>query len=152
MTEDMEERWHFNTDIALTMELVNELAELDPGISGGKVRPEALKETLEILVLILALFVPHIADELWEGLGHSGATLRVAWPAYDPDLAAEEELEIPVQVNGKLRSKIRVAVGVTEDDIRRLAQADEKVAEHLNGRQIVKIIVVPQKLINIVVK
>jgi leucyl-tRNA synthetase len=66
-----------------------------------------------------------------------------AWPAYDPDLAAEEELEIPVQVNGKLRSKILVAVGVTEEDIRRLAQADEKVAEHLNGRQIVKIIVVP---------
>ncbi len=152
VTEDMEERWHFNTDIALTMELVNELAELDSSISGGKVRPEAVKETLEVLVLILALFVPHIADELWEGLGHSGATLRVPWPAYDPDLAAEEELEIPVQVNGKLRSKIRVAVGVTEEDIRRLAQADEKVAEHLNGRQIVKIIVVPQKLINIVVK
>ncbi len=152
VTDDMEERWHFNTDIALTMELVNELAELESSISGGKIRPEALKETLEILVLILALFVPHIADELWEGLGRSGATLRVAWPAFDAGLAAEEELEIPVQVNGKLRSKIRVAVGVTEDDIRRLAQADEKVAEHLNGRQIVKIIVVPQKLINIVVK
>jgi leucyl-tRNA synthetase len=152
VTEDMEERWHFNTDIALTMELVNELAELDSSISGGKVRPETVKETLEVLVLILALFVPHIADELWEGLGHSGATLRVAWPDFDAGLAAEEELEIPVQVNGKLRSKIRVAVGVTEDEIRRLAQADEKVAEHLNGRQIVKIIVVPQKLINIVVK
>ncbi len=79
-------------------------------------------------------------------------TVLQAWPAYGPGLAAEEELEIPVQVNGKLRSKIRVAVGVTEEEIRRLAQADEKVAEHLNGRRIVKIIVVPQKLINIVVK
>jgi leucyl-tRNA synthetase len=152
VTEDMEERWHFNTDIALTMELVNALAELDPSISEGKVRPEILKETLEILVLVLALFAPHIADELWEGLGHSGATLRVAWPVFDAGLAAEEELEMPVQVNGKLRSRIRVAVDVAEDEIRRLAQADEKVAQHLNGRQIVKVIVVPQKLINIVVK
>ncbi len=152
VTEDMEERWHFNTDIALAMELVNELSELDSSISGGKVRPQVVKETLEVLILILALFTPHIADELWEGLGHSGPTLRVAWPDFDAGLAAEEELEIPVQVNGKLRSKIRVAVGVTEEEIRRLAQADEKVAEHLNGRQIVKIIVVPQKLINIVVK
>ena len=152
VTEDMEERWHFNTDIAMTMELVNELAELDAEVSDGKIRPEILKETLDVLVLVLALFAPHIADELWEGLGHSGATLRVPWPAYDPDLAAEDELEMPVQVNGKLRSRIRVAVDVTEDEIRRLAQADEKVAQHLGGRQIVKIIVVPQKLINIVVK
>ncbi|HEX5433868.1 MAG TPA: leucine--tRNA ligase [Candidatus Angelobacter sp.] len=152
VTEDMEERWHFNTDIALAMELVNELLELDSAVSEKKVRPEILKESLEILVLILALFTPHIADELWEGLGHSGPALRVAWPDFDAGLAAEEELEIPVQVNGKLRSRIRMAVGVTEEEIRRLAQADEKVAQHLNGRQIVKIIVVPQKLINIVVK
>jgi leucyl-tRNA synthetase len=152
VTEDMEERWHFNTDIALSMELMNELAEADSSISEGKVRPEILKESLEILVLILALFTPHVADELWEGLGYSGATLRVAWPAYAPDLAAEAELELPVQVNGKLRSRIRVAVDATEDEIRRLAHADEKVAQQLNGRQIVKIIVVPQKLINIVVK
>jgi leucyl-tRNA synthetase len=152
VTEDMEERWHFNTDIALAMELVNELTELDSGISAGKARPQILKEILEILVLVLALFAPHIANELWEGLGHSRATLRVAWPAYDPGLAAEEELEMPVQVNGKLRSRIRVAVDVSEDEIRSLAQADEKVSQHLNGRRIVKIIVVPQKLINIVVK
>ncbi len=152
VTEDMEERWHFNTDIALAMELVNELTELDTMISTGQVRPQILKETLEVLVLVLALFAPHIADELWEGLGHSGATLRVPWPAYDPGLAVEEELEMPVQVNGKLRSRIRVAVNVSEEEIRRLAQADEKVAQHLNGRKIIKVIVVPQKLINIVVK
>ena len=152
VTEDMEERWHFNTDIALTMELMNLLSELEPGISAGKVRPAIVKETLEILVLILALFTPHIADELWEGLGHSGATLRVTWPAFDTELASEEELELPVQVNGKLRSKIRVAVDASEDTVRQLAQADEKVAQHLDGRRIVKIIIVPQKLVNIVVK
>jgi leucyl-tRNA synthetase len=152
VTEDMEDRWHFNTDIALAMELVNELSELDSEISEGKICPGILKETLEILTLVLALFAPHIADELWEGLGHTGATLRVPWPAYDPALAAEEELELPVQVNGKLRSRVRVAVNATEDDIRRLALADEKVAQHLNGRQVVKFILVPQKLLNIVVR
>ncbi|HET9177149.1 MAG TPA: leucine--tRNA ligase [Terriglobia bacterium] len=152
VTEDMEDRWHFNTDIALAMELVNELAGLESAISGGKVRAEAVKETLEVLVLIMALFTPHIANELWEGLGHTGATLRVAWPAYDAGLAAEEELELPVQVNGKLRTRIRVAVGASEDHIRQLALADEKAAQYINGRQIVKVIVVPQKLVNIVVK
>jgi leucyl-tRNA synthetase len=152
VTDDMEERWHFNTDIALAMELVNELSEVDTEISEGKVCPGILKETLEILTLVLALFAPHIADELWEGLGHTGPTLRVPWPAYDPELAAEEELELPVQVNGKLRSKVRVAANATEDDIRRLALADEKVVQHLNGREVVKFILVPQKLINIVVR
>ncbi|HZT71584.1 MAG TPA: leucine--tRNA ligase [Terriglobia bacterium] len=152
VTDDMEERWHFNTDIALAMELVNELSELDIEISEGKVCPGILKETLEILTLVLALFAPHIADELWEGLGHTGATLRVPWPAYDPELAAEEEFELPVQVNGKLRSRVRVAANATEDDIRRLALADEKVVQHLNGREVVKFILVPQKLVNIVVR
>ena len=152
VTDDMEERWHFNTDIALAMELVNELSEVDTEISEGKVCPGILKETLEILTLVLALFAPHIAVELWEGLGHTGATLRVPWPAYDPELAAEEEFELPVQVNGKLRSRVRVAANATEDDIRRLALADEKVVQHLNGREVVKFILVPQKLINIVVR
>lgn len=152
VTEDMEERWHFNTDIALTMELANEFAELEPGIADGKLRPEVVKETLEILVLTLALFTPHIADELWEGLGHSGATLRVAWPVYNAGLAVEEELELPVQVNGKLRNRIHVAIGANDEEIRRLALADEKIAQYINGRQVVKVIMVPQKLINIVVK
>jgi leucyl-tRNA synthetase len=102
--------------------------------------------------LILALFAPHIADELWESLGHSGATLRVAWPAFDAGLALEEELELPVQVNGKLRTRLRVAADASEEEIRRLAMADEKVAQYVDGRQIVKTIIVPKKLVNIVVE
>ncbi|HEX5413392.1 MAG TPA: leucine--tRNA ligase [Terriglobia bacterium] len=152
VTEDMEERWHFNTDIALAMELVNELAGIEASVSDGKIRPEVVKETLEVLILVMALFTPHIADELWEGLGHSGATLRVAWPQYEAELAIEEELELPVQVNGKLRARIRVAVDASEKSIRQLALADDKVAQNINGRQIVKVILVPKKLINIVVK
>ena len=152
VTEDMEERWHFNTDIAMTMELVNELTDLEPAFEAGKIRPEIFKSALEYLVLMNSLFAPHIADELWEGLGNSKFTLRVPWPAFNQALAAEDELELPVQVNGKLRGRIRVAVNADEEEIRRRALAEEKVAQHLNGRQVVKIIIVPQKLVNIVVR
>jgi leucyl-tRNA synthetase len=152
VTEDMEGRWHFNTDIAMAMELANELSNLEVAVEAGKIRPEIHKRGLEYLVLILSLFAPHIADELWEGLGHSEPLLRVSWPTFDAELAAEEELEIPVQVNGKLRGRIRVALDVEEEEIRRRALAEEKVAQHLAGRQVVKVIIVPQKLVNVVVK
>jgi leucyl-tRNA synthetase len=152
VTEDMEERWHFNTDVAMAMELLNELSELEGGVEAGKIRPEVLKTALEHLLLSLSLFAPHIADELWEGLGNRGPLLRLSWPAYDRELAAEDELELGVQVNGKLRGRIRVAVSASEEEIRQRAQAEEKVAQYLNGRQVVKVIVVPQKLVNIVVR
>jgi leucyl-tRNA synthetase len=152
VTEDMEGRWHYNTDIAMTMELVNQITDLEPAIDGGKVRPGVLKNALEYVILCLSLFAPHLADELWEALGHSEPTLRAAWPRYDSALAAEDELEIPVQVNGKLRGRIRVAATASEEEIRQRAQAEEKVAPHVAGRQVAKIIVVPQKLVNIVVK
>ena len=152
VTEDMEGRWHYNTDIAMAMELANELGDLEAAIEAGQIRPEMYRTALEYLVVVLSLFAPHLADELWEGLGHSEPLLRVSWPAYDPELAAEEELELPVQVNGKLRGRIRVAVGASEEEIRTRAQAEEKVAPYLCGRQVVKVIVVPQKLVNVVVK
>jgi leucyl-tRNA synthetase len=153
VTDDMEGRWHFNTDVAMTMELVkNEFAELEGAIESGQVRPPVLKSALEHLVTVLSPFAPHIADELWEALGHRQAILRTPWPAYDSQLAAEEELEIPVQVNGKLRARIRVDAGASEEDVRKLALAEEKVVQHLNGREVSKIIVVPQKLVSIVVR
>jgi leucyl-tRNA synthetase len=152
VTEDMEGRWHFNTDVALCMELVNEITELQGAVEAGKVRPEAHKTVLEFLVMVLSLFAPHIADELWEALGHAEPLLRVPWPAFDRDLAAEDELEIPVQVNGRLRARIRVAVSAGEEEILARAQAEEKVVQHLAGKEIVKIVLVPQKLINIVAR
>jgi leucyl-tRNA synthetase len=152
VTEDMEERWHFNTDIAMTMELVNEFSDLEGAIEAGKVRPSIIKATLEVVVIILSLFAPHLADELWEALSHSTPLLREAWPAFDAALAAEDEIEIPVQVNGKLRGKIRVAVGAGEEEIKKLALAEEKVAQHLKGLKVVKIIVVQKKLVSIVAK
>jgi leucyl-tRNA synthetase len=152
VTEDMEGRWHFNTDVALCMELINELTDHQGAIEAGKVRPEAHKAVLELLVIMLSLFAPHIADELWEGLGHAGPLLRVPWPRFDNELAAADELELPVQVNGKLRARIRVAVDAGEEEILARAQAEEKVVQHLAGKQIVKVIFVPQKLINIVAR
>jgi len=152
VTEDMEGRWHFNTDVALCMELVNELAERQGAVEAGKVRSEVHKAVLELLVMMLSLFAPHIADELWEGLGHAQPLLRVPWPPFDRELAAEDELEMPVQVNGKLRARIRVAVGAGEEEILARAQAEEKVVQHLTGKEIVKVVIVPQKLINIVAR
>ncbi len=152
VTEDMEVRWHYNTDIAMCMELANELADAEAKLEARQVRTEVFRAALELLVISLSPFAPHLADELWEALGHPEPLLRVAWPAFDPELAAEEEIEIPVQVNGKLRGRILVAVDVGEEEIRRRAQAEEKVAQHLNGRQVVRIIVVPRKLVNIVVR
>ncbi len=152
VTEDMEERWHFNTDIANSMELVNELTELDAAVEAGKIRATAHKTALEFLVAILSLFTPHIADELWEGLGHAEPLLKVSWPAFDPELAAEDELEYPVQVNGKLRARIHVAASAGEEEIRTRALAEEKVVQHLAGLRVMKVIVVPQKLVSIVAK
>jgi leucyl-tRNA synthetase len=136
----------------MMMELVNELSELESASEAGKIRPEILKVSLQHLLRILSLFSPHVAEELWEGLGNARSLAREPWPAYDPELAAEEELEIPVQVNGKLRARIRVAVSAAEEEIRTRALADEKILSYLNGRQIVKVIVVAQKLVSIVVK
>jgi len=152
VTEDMEERWHFNTDVALSMELANQIADSDADIEIGLIRPGVLKEALEILVLILAVFVPHLADELWEGLGHEGSTLQAQWPPFVPDLAAEEELEIPVQVNGKLRGRVRAPASANDDEIRQRALEEPKVREHLRDRQVVKVVVVPKKLVNIVAR
>jgi leucyl-tRNA synthetase len=152
VTEDMEGRWHFNTDVALCMELINGLTEQQGAIEAGKVRPEAHKAVLELLVIMLSLFAPHIADELWEGLGHEGPLLRVPWPRFDNELAAVDELEMPVQVNGKLRARIRVAVNAGEEEILARAQAEEKVIQHLAGKQILKVVFVPQKLVNIVAR
>jgi leucyl-tRNA synthetase len=152
VTEDMEERWHFNTDVALSMELANLIADSEDAIQSGLIRAGVLKEALEILILVLAVFVPHLADELWEGLGHEGAALQAKWPSFDPELAAEEELEIPVQVNGKLRARVLVASSADDDEIRQRALDEAKVREYLNGLKVIKVIVVPKKLVNIVAK
>jgi leucyl-tRNA synthetase len=147
VTDDFETRWHFNTSIAGVMELVNELYASEAGLT-----PPVLAEVLEKLVLILAPFAPYAVEELWECMGKQGPVFKQPWPSYDPELAKEEAAEIPVQVNGKLRAVIRVPFGTGKDDLLRLALADERVKQHTDGKQIVKTIVIPDKLVNIVVR
>jgi leucyl-tRNA synthetase len=147
ITEDFDTRWHFNTSIAATMELMNELTAVEEKLSGA-----ALAEILEKFVLILGPFVPFVAQEMWSELGRPTQVLHQAWPAYDPELAREEEADIPVQVNGKLRGRITAPFGAPRETIERKALEDEKVQGYVRGKQIVKIVVVPDKLVNVVVK
>jgi leucyl-tRNA synthetase len=149
VTSDFETRWHFNSAIALIMELTNEIYLQEP--LEKEVRPEIRKEVLELLTLMLAPMTPHLAEELWEMLGHTGGLWTASWPAFDEALTREDEVEIPVQVNGRLRGKVKAAVGTAGDEIEKLAQADAVIAPHLAGKAIVKRIFVPDKLLNLVV-
>jgi leucyl-tRNA synthetase len=147
--QDFETRWHFNSAIALIMEMLNEIQKQEPLEDG--VRPEVRKEILEILTLMLAPMTPHLAEELWEMLGHADGLWSTGWPAFDADLARDEEVDVVVQVNGKVRGRMRVAAELSESEIVPKAMAEPAVALHLNGRKVVKWIVVPDKLVNLVV-
>ena len=157
VSKDFQGRWHFNTSIAAIMELVNELYLAEDRVArapspAGLTAAPLLAEAQRNLVLLLAPFAPYLAHELWEMLGEKGSLLRQPWPQYDPELAKEEEIEVPVQVNGKLRNVVVVPAGATGDAIREAAQSDEKIKSIIAGKQIVKVIVVPGKLVNIVVR
>ncbi|WP_298272511.1 leucine--tRNA ligase [Geobacter sp.] len=149
VTDDVDERFHFNTAIAAVMELVNALYSFEP-----KNVPEnaaVLQEAVESVVLLLAPFVPHMADELWESLGHRGGIEAAGWPVWDEAACVEEELLVVVQVNGKLRGKVTVPAAASEEEVKAAAFADDKVKPWLDGKQIRKAIYVPGKLFNIVV-
>jgi leucyl-tRNA synthetase len=152
VSDDFQGRWHFNTCISAIMELVNVLYGAEEAIAKREVPAPFLAEVERSLVLMLAPFAPYLAHELWEMLGEKGNLLKTPWPKYDAALAKEEELEIPVQVNGKLRSRVVVSADATEETILERALADEKVRAAIAGKQIVKKIYVPGKLVNIVVK
>ena len=147
ITSEFEERWHFNTCIAAIMELVNELHKIE-----GKLSPAVLREALESIALLLGPMAPCLAQELWVELGHSTMILRERWPKYDPALAAADEHEVVVQVNGRPRGHIVVATGASKEEHERRALEDAKVRQHIDGKQVVKVIVVLEKLVNVVVK
>ncbi len=147
ITEDFETRWHFNTCISSIMELVNVLYAEEKGISS-----QAMCEILEKLSLMLAPFAPYVSQEIWDELGNQGPVFRQPWPAFDAELAKEDLAEVVVQVNGKLRSRIYVSFGAPQQELEDRAQADEKVRASLEGKRVVKIITVPDKLVNLVVR
>ena len=145
ITEDFESRWHFNTCIASIMELVNVLYAEEESISGA-----VTSEAAEKLALLLAPFAPYLSQEIWEELGREGPVFRQVWPAFDPELAKEEEAEIVVQVNGKLRARVHAPFGTSKESLESLAL--ESVQAQLVGKRVIKVISVPDKLVNIVVK
>jgi leucyl-tRNA synthetase len=149
VTQDFEERWHFNTSVALVMELVNLIYAQEPLEEGA--RPAVIKGTLELLTLMLAPIAPHLSEELWQMLGHDSTLARVGWPDFNAQLAEEEQIEIIIQINGRLRGKIRVETGLSKDELSELAVNDPKIAQLLKGQRIKQIIVVPNKLVNIVI-
>jgi leucyl-tRNA synthetase len=152
ITQDFEGRWHFNTCVAAIMELVNEIQGADAQLAAGEVPAPVVLEVLRTLVLLLAPLAPYLSAELWEELGEEGGVLRAPWPQSDPELAKEDELEIPIQINGKLVTVVKVAADADSKVIEAAALADEKVKARTAGKAVAKIVVVPGKLVNLVVK
>jgi leucyl-tRNA synthetase len=155
ITEDFGGRWHFNTSIAAIMELVNELYAHEENVQRGAeppAPPALMADIQRDLALLLAPFAPYLASELWQTLGETSSLLRQPWPKYDPALAKEDEVEMAVQVNGKIRARITVAADATEDRVKEVALADEKVKASIADKEIVKVLVVKGRLANIVVK
>jgi leucyl-tRNA synthetase len=154
VTHDIGERMNFNTAVAALMELTNEVYTFDGSVKGGASSSDlfVLKEAMEALSKMLAPFTPHIAEALWAGLGHNEIVVASAWPQFDAELAKEEELEIPVQLNGKLIARLVVPADATDDVLTEAALANERVRARLEGKKIMKTIVVPKRLVNVVAK
>jgi leucyl-tRNA synthetase len=150
VTRDIEDRFHFNTAISAVMELFNTLSAIDTNNMGPDRLP-VLRLSLESLTLLLSPIVPHFAEELWAELGHDSSVLLAPWPKYREAALVKDELLIVVQVNGKLRSRFQVAIDTAEDTIKEMALADERIVKFIDGKEIKKVIVVKNKLVNIVV-
>ena len=155
VTTDIGERMNFNTAVAALMELTNEIYAFDNTLKEREpvaADKFAVKEAMEALAKMLAPFTPHIAEELWAHLGHDEIVVGAAWPVFEAELAKEEELEIPVQLNGKRVVSVFVPAEATDEELKAAALADAKVQAKLEGKQIVKTIVVPKRLVNLVAK
>ncbi|MDI3538782.1 MAG: leucyl-tRNA synthetase [Bacillota bacterium] len=152
VTEDISERFNFNTAIAAIMELVNEIYRYQENIPTENQKDFVLREALETLLLMLAPFAPHITEELWHQIGHTESIHCQSWPKWDEEALAAEEITVVVQVNGRLRDRLVVPAGIPESEIEQLALRLEKVQAQLDGKKVVKVINVPGKLVNIVVR
>ena len=149
VTADLSEKFGFNTAIAALMELINEMykyKELDTRNDG------IIREGIETIITILAPFTPHIGEELWTMIGKEGSVFNISWPSYDESALVQDEVEVIVQVNGKLRAKVSMDANISREDMEKVAMEDAKVQAAIEGKDVVKVIAVPKKLVNIVVK
>jgi leucyl-tRNA synthetase len=155
VTDDIEDHFHFNTAISAIMELVNALYEFAAAsmdrLSQAE-RSSLLQEAVQTLVLLLAPFAPHLAEELWAQLGHRASVFSHPWPQADPGALARDEVLIVVQVDGKVRSRLNVDVGAGEEQIRNQALSDQRVRPWLQTRRVDRVVVVPGRLVNIVTR
>ena len=149
VTDDIGRRYTFNTAIAAIMELMNSLTKFEDTSEQGLA---VMQESLEMMVLVMSPIIPHITHTLWQALGHDEHIVNHVWPKHDPDALVQDEIQMIVQVNGKLRGKIMVANETSKEDTEKLALDDENVQRFIDGKDIVKVIVVPNRLVNIVVK
>lgn len=147
VTNDIEREYHFNTAIAALMELVNEIGGIEPSDERAA---KVLRFAIENVLLLLFPFTPHIAEELWRAIGNETRVSEQKWPVWDEDIATTDEIELVIQINGKLRGKLMVSRGLPDEEIKRIALGEEKIAEFIGGRDIKKVIVVKGRLVNIV--
>ncbi len=171
VSEDLDPRVHLNTAVAGLMELVNELyafceerkigpftpKNADRKAADGKAGPSVaslavLREAIEALVLMLSPFTPHVGEELWEALGHTGGVAAAGWPEADAEVAAGETIVVPVQVNGKVRARLTVPVGASRSELERLALDTRQVQAHTEGKRIQRVLVVPGRMVSIVAR
>jgi leucyl-tRNA synthetase len=165
VTTDIEERMHLNTAVSSLMELVNELYAFSDTtehgaptrgetLAGRVERPQTLavvREAVDALVVMISPFAPHMAEELWEMLGHIGGLAAASWPAFDPEVAKADEVVVPVQINGKVRARVKAPASATEDQLRDIALADPVVQSHIAGKTIRKVVVGKGPLVSVVV-
>jgi leucyl-tRNA synthetase len=151
VTEDVEDRLKLNTAVAALMELLNEIQRAEPQVAEGALRP-VLLEALETLVLLLAPFAPHVSEEMWSRLGRRPSIVDRPWPVSDAEVAREQQVEVPVQVNGKVRAHVLVAPEASEEEYRSRALAEPKIRELLDGKVVHKVVVVPGRLVSLVIR
>jgi leucyl-tRNA synthetase len=151
VTADVEERFKFNTAVSALFELEDAIARAEKEVAEGSARP-VFREALETLVLLLSPFAPHICEEMWMRLGRRFPLVDRLWPVADAAIAREDEIELAVQVNGKVRAHITVPTDTPEEEIRRGALAEPRIQEQTAGKQIVKVVIVPGRLVNVVIK
>ncbi|WKZ17529.1 MAG: leucine--tRNA ligase [Candidatus Jettenia sp. CY-1] len=155
VTEGVETSWHFNTAIASVMELLNNVDSFHvtiPQNTEEELDFHVFRHAMETILLLMAPFIPHICEELWEVMGHKPSIFRQPWPTYDKSAIHEEMIEIVIQINSKVRSRLSVPVDMNNDELRRCVLDDERITALLDGKKIINIVIVPKKLVNIVVE
>ena len=151
VTEDIEQRFHFNTAISAVMELVNAIYQFRSEHDQVPEDLPVVRKAIETALLLISPMVPHVADEMWESLGHQHSVVQESWPEWDNEAAAEEKLLIVVQVNGKLRNRIQVSPDASKEEVEEAALADERIRAFVGEKPVRKVVVVPGRLVNVVV-